>query len=165
MNLDDLAGPTCPQCGADIPEHKRADTVYCSRRCVQRAYDALVSQARRDAKANRPPCKLCGTPLAHERIATAIYCSRACSMVAHNAIARYPGTCQHCGCDFMANQKYQRFCSLPCRDIAVLRKHHPRACTNCGSPYQPKNDRSKYCSRRCSALHRETTRPRKGRPE
>jgi len=164
MRLDELAGPTCERCGAEIPEfgpsgqrRKRVEARHCSKRCAALSYHALQSAAILESKADRPPCAFCRGPVAASRNRRAIYCSAECARAA-NAFARYPGTCGHCGRGFLAMNPSQRFCSTRCRDEAVLRKHWPRTCIRCGAEYQPRRAGAKYCSIRCAAEHREATR-------
>ena len=158
VRLEDLPGPTCPQCGAEVPAGKRIDAIFCSRRCASASYDAAERKALLEVRMQRPPCPHCGGKVPLVRIATAVYCSPACALTASNAIARYLRTCEHCKRDFRAKNPRQRFCSTHCRDNAVVRKHHPRACLWCGAVYQPRRADGKYCSIRCAARHREAAR-------
>ena len=163
VKLDDLTGPTCERCGAEIPEfgpsgrRKRVEARHCSKRCAALSYQALQSAAILESKADRPACAFCRGPVAASRDRRAIYCSVECARAA-NAFPRYPVACERCGRDFLAMNPGQRSCSTRCRDEAVLRKHYPRACIQCGAEYRPKSGRSKYCTIRCAAEHREATR-------
>jgi hypothetical protein len=78
---------TCAHCGAEIPDHKRADAEHCSRACKDAAYQAFIKADRRRRMEGRF-CVECGTPLGLSQRTTATYCGRKCIKKAARRRAR-----------------------------------------------------------------------------
>ena len=67
VRLEDLAGPACEHCGAPIPEGKRIDAAFCSRRCATKSHHAAESLALAEARSGRT-CPECGGPVVAKNI-------------------------------------------------------------------------------------------------
>lgn len=155
LNLDDLRGPECLWCRNSL-EGKRADAIYCSRKCAIDHYHQLEKDARLEAKQGRI-CVVCvGAIDPAKRDKVTIYCSITCQRVVTNnkAAGRYPKTCEHCGTDFNAHHRHQRFCSQWCRGQGDIRKHHPKPCDWCGTKFLPRRAAAHFCCSKCAARHR-----------
>lgn len=76
MKLEDMAGPVCTVCGADM-EGRRSHAIYCSWQCRARRYADLE----REARAGRT-CPTCGKTFdARRRDQT--HCCHECMMKPH----------------------------------------------------------------------------------
>jgi hypothetical protein len=127
MRLEDLRGPQCAECGADI-EHKRAHAIYCSRSCKDAVRRRLESEARAEARQGKT-CAVCGIPFVARR-PERLYCSRSCTDKAHLArkvAARPERACVVCGTPFrpMGVAREAKTCSRPC---AVVLWRATRGC-------------------------------------
>lgn len=100
MRLEDLRGPQCAECGADI-EHRRAHAIYCTRACKDAARIRLESEARAEARKGKT-CAVCGKPFVAGRL-DRLYCSKPCIDKAHRVrkvAARPERPCVICGAIF-----------------------------------------------------------------
>lgn len=161
MRLDDLKGDTCLWCDEPLPDERRADQVYCSKRCGARHYWSFESEAIREAKRGRI-CPQCDGPISVDLQASAIYCSEECRRIAmlHRKLA--PGRpCVLCGKPVSAERLWAVTCSEVCRRALALAHRPPRyssrptiPCAWCGERFLQKRDRNKFCGRSCAARAR-----------
>ena len=80
MRLEDLRGPSCVVCGADM-EGRRSHAIYCSPRCRSIAYVAAESAALAEARAGRT-CPTCGRTFDARR-SDQRHCCNECMMKPH----------------------------------------------------------------------------------
>lgn len=156
MMLDELRGPECPVCGADM-EHKRSTAIYCSARCRSAATHRLVAEARAEARQGKT-CATCGVGFVAGRI-DQLYCSKSCMDKAGRArrmAARPERPYVVCGGAFhpAGAAKEAKTCSRPCADALcreTWRAGAPegRTCAVCGAPFVASRRDRMYCSRAC----------------
>lgn len=124
---------TCKGCGGEIPPTRRADALYCTRRCAQRQYNTAHGAKERAVRSALPKrcCSVCGiilpAPLQPTR---ALYCSKACQRVIHRATANarhvpvgpFRCICRQCGASFLGRRN-RRYCSTACRKLRYRLAH------------------------------------------
>ena len=106
----------CEHCGAEIPDTRRADAVFCSRTCSKAAYGAFVSAEIAKAKAGRC-CEWCSGPMPAGFTSRRQFCTVTCQRQARRAkqkAARPLQTCPACGTEFRATIPGQTWCSRAC---------------------------------------------------
>ncbi len=114
----------CAWCGAELPERKRSDAMFCNRTCAMAEYGALERAARLEEKRNRPPCEWCGAPIPAEASLKKKFCNLSCQMRAfrRKAKAAQPArTCPECGGGFQASYPKQTWCGKSCSATAWQR--------------------------------------------
>ena len=157
----------CEHCGGPIPDHKRADAMYCSKACQKLAYSEIEKAGRLEDKANRPPCQHCGAAIPAEAMAFAIYCSVHCQRrgIYHKTIAARPlQTCPACGAGFRARSStgVQTYCSAKCAQTHG-QKGAAIDCQHCGTHIETPRRGQKFCNPRCQdRWHKAQRRTRKG---
>lgn len=77
-------GRTCVQCGGEISVERDNSTIYCSQRCVVRAYRERQKHAQRRGRI----CRQCGGPISEARDYRAMYCGERCQDRARRARER-----------------------------------------------------------------------------
>lgn len=71
----------------------------------------------REEKMKRTACIVCGGPVKQAgKFRTILYCSLTCRNKAYENF--YDLTCQHCGKEFKAHKKKQKYCSVECNGQA-----------------------------------------------
>lgn len=161
MRLDDLKGDTCLWCDEPLPDERRLDQVYCSKRCGKAHYSWFESEAIRESKQGRT-CAQCGQPMSTALQASAMYCSAACGHIAAAARRLPPGRpCAWCGKPVPAHRLYALTCSERCRRASAA-AHRPARYSNrptipcawCGESFLQKKNSNTYCCRSCAARAR-----------
>ena len=129
VRLEDLAGPACEHCGAPIPEGKRIDAAFCSRRCATKSHHAAESLALAEARAGRT-CPECGGPVV-AKTSRKRFCSASCLNAAYwrRRRAEVPErACLICGDRFRPRSVYiaetVKTCSKRCAAI-MGRRNRP----------------------------------------
>lgn len=122
MRLEDLDDDHCPQCGAPLPDTRRAGQIYCNKRCAQKHFDALDKQARAEARRGRS-CSECGTMIDSRKPVGTLYCGKACARLAMRKRTWGYRTCRICESRFLPNHKDQVQCST---DIMECVEHLKR---------------------------------------
>ena len=121
----------CQQCDQPLPESKRSDAMYCSKRCK-----SAVENKRYYKPSERPrassKCGTCKGPIPPDMQATALYCGRTCKLRAnrkHHANNR-------------DGQKRSNSGYLPFTDAEWVRLKHRygNACAYCGSKKRLEKD-------------------------
>lgn len=161
MRLDDLRGDTCLWCDEPLPDERRADQVYCSRRCQGRHYWSFESDAIRESKQGRT-CAHCRKPISVERQASAIYCDEVCRSDAarQGAAAQRRRTlplgraCALCGSPIPERRRLDAvFCCTACQ-MRARRRRPAKPCQWCGGTFAPRKASNTYCGRSCAARAR-----------
>lgn len=86
----------CGWCEMQIPDAKRADAIFCGRRCQNAEYGATRRQALIEDKANRPPCGYCGATIPPEADIARRFCDHACGQRARRAAEKAARPVQTC---------------------------------------------------------------------
>lgn len=166
MRLDDLKGDTCLFCDEPMPDERRADQVFCSKRCLSRYHWSLESEAIREAKRGRT-CVQCGGLISVDLQASAIYCGIPCQQVAA-ALRRLPAgrPCARCGEPVPVERLHATTCSEVCRRTHQARDRRGRTnrptipCVHCGQPFLQKKNSNSFCSRSCASQGRRALKPK-----
>jgi len=140
----------CEHCGGPIPDHKRAQAMYCSKACNVASSNAAHKAARLEAKAGRW-CEWCGDPMPDRMKAGTRFCCVPCQRKAryHTDIEARPAqTCPACGSSFHPVHPAQTYCSRTCAQ-EVYRVTGPITCGHCGETVATPRRGQKWCSARC----------------
>jgi endogenous inhibitor of DNA gyrase (YacG/DUF329 family) len=74
---------TCAQCGEQyVPKNLKAKAAFCSRRCKDRARNAVLAAQRLQSKPERF-CLHCAVAMPQSKRADAVFCSAECNLSAH----------------------------------------------------------------------------------
>lgn len=138
----------CECCGKAMGPG-RSDKLFCSRECLMKDYQAVVSAARREARAGRS-CEWCGGAISDDKRSSARFCCRSCCMAAYNFAVTRRGHIAHCvECArplHRSSHANRKFCNTTCR-IA----HQPKIpCKHCGQLFNRKVRRQRYCGLSCA---------------
>lgn len=145
----------CENCGADLGSG-RSDRKFCSVKCRNADYLKIQQAARREDRKGRR-CVICNGDIPLEKRAGTLFCSAKC----HDSGAGKAHSlgvskkCEHCGSDFRACKKSQRFCSSRCKYESSRRPD--RKCPSCRRMFYPAHYRQVFCSHSCSARYRCAT--------
>ena len=139
----------CEWCAGPLPESATARRMYCCVKCRNAAFNALISQARAEARKGRI-CPMCSGPVPDDRKADTIYCSSLCQGRSRRDRERHTRekTCERCGKPFLAHEDSQRYCSQACYHQPRLIR--PKSCEGCGKTFTPKRKDARFCGRSCS---------------
>lgn len=146
----------CEHCGGPIPDHKRAQAMYCSKACNVASSNAAHKAARLEAKAGRW-CEWCGETMPERMKAGTRFCCVPCQRKAryHTDIEARPAqNCPACGSSFHPVHPAQTYCSRECANRSIG-KDSPRPCQHCGETMPNPRKTQKFCNTRCQhAWHR-----------
>ena len=152
----------CEWCGSEIPDHKRAHAMFCSRACKRAEWLHVDRQGRLDDKRNRPPCLHCGGAIPPEATAKRIFCSLACQrkhLYRRRVEANPAKTCPSCGTRFHPTQPEYQTCSPACARVQQIEP--PRPCERCGTVIEKPGRGRRFCSNACSLAARRARRGRR----
>lgn len=127
-------GRACAQCGANLPDHRHGNRLYCSSKCRVAHYHAHPHAV---SKQIRKVCAICGGPMA-ATTARQLYCGPDCRGVAERQLKREHsllladcraptfGQCAICGKTFEKGprQGRQRYCSPAHAKLAANAQWH-----------------------------------------
>lgn len=154
----------CAECDGSM-EGKRADAIYCSVPCAERAgYRRRTPAAVRH---DERTCADCGTSVTDRgsNARLCIPCARRRSSGTLGPKAKAPvritRTCATCGQEFIAKRQDSMCCSRRCTVAKINAKHNAakyvrptaRKCLGCSSEFTPPRSDGQWCSGTCYRKH------------
>jgi hypothetical protein len=107
-----------------------------------------------DRKLRGLVCAQCGAQYASGARHPKRFCSSRCVEAARSgAFARQFRKCEHCGQEYFAAKRVQRYCSRLCNARACAERTvtvRELACARCGAAFSSKRSNARFCTRQCA---------------